>query len=82
MTARLICLLALLVPAAATAQSEAVLRDYFEGQTVTVKIAMPGTEDGVDVYPDNPKPIDFPRHASRLKKFGTALKSGDQALVT
>lgn len=81
--ARLSCLLAvLMVPAAAAAQSEAILRDYFEGQTVTVKIAMPGTEDGVDVYPGNAKPIDFPRHASRLKKFGTALKSGDQALVT
>jgi hypothetical protein len=83
MLARLTCLLAtLLVPTVAPAQSEAALREYFEGQTVTLKIAMPGTEDGVDVYPGNAKPIDFPRHASRLKKFGTALRSGDQALVT
>jgi hypothetical protein len=82
MSVRLTCLLALLLPTAAVAQSEGVLRDYFEGQTVTLKIAMPGTEDGVDVYPGNAKPIDFPRHASRLKKFGTALRSGDQALVT
>ena len=33
------------------AQSEAALREYFEGRTVTLKLAMPGTEDGVDIYP-------------------------------
>ena len=75
-------LLLFLAPAIAHAQSEAALRDYFEGRTVTVKIAMPGTEDGVDVYPGNAKPLDFPRHASRLKQYGTALRSGDKALVT
>ena len=64
------------------AQSEAVLRDYFEGQTVTLKIAMPGTENGVDVYPGAAKPVDFPRHAGRLKDFGTAIRAGDPALVT
>ena len=57
-------------------------REYFEGKTVTLKIAMPGTEDGVDVYPGTAKPLDFPRHASRLKEYGTALRSGDKALVT
>jgi len=43
---------------------------------------MPGAEDGVDVYPGTPKPLDFPRHADRLKDYGTALRTGDQALVT
>jgi hypothetical protein len=78
----LVPILLLLAPAAASAQSEAVLRDYFEGRTVKLKIAMPGTEDGVDVSPGTPKPLDFPRHASRLKEYGTALRSGDEALVT
>lgn len=83
MLARSLVLIALLVPPfTAHAQSEAALREYFEGRTVTVKIAMPGTEDGVDVYPGTAKPIDFPRHASRLKQYGTALRAGDQALVT
>jgi hypothetical protein len=71
-----------IAPAVAHAQSEAVLRDYFEGRTVKVKIAMPGTEDGVDVYPGAAKPLDFPRHANRLKDNGTALRAGDEALVT
>jgi hypothetical protein len=72
----------LLVPAAVQAQSEAALRDYFEGRTVKVKLAMPGTEDGVDIYPGTPKPLDYPRHASRLKEYGTAIKTGNDALVT
>jgi hypothetical protein len=69
-------------PLAAHAQSEAALKEYFEGRTVKLKLAMPGTEDGVDVYPSTLKPLDFPRHADRLKDYGTALHSGDQALVT
>lgn len=80
---RLLLLLSLLfVPVAAHGQSEAVLREYFEGRTVKVKIAMPGTESGVDVYPGTARPLDFPRHADRLKDNGTALRAGQEALVT
>jgi hypothetical protein len=64
------------------AQSEPALREYFEGKTVTVKQAMPGTEEGVDIYPGTDKPLDYPRYAGRLKKYGTALRSGESALVT
>jgi hypothetical protein len=78
----LLTLLLLIAPAVAAGQSEAVLREYFEGRTVKVKLAMPGTEDGVDVYPGTAQPLDFPRHASRLKANGTALRAGAEALVT
>jgi hypothetical protein len=64
------------------AQSEPALREYFEGKTVTVKQAMPGTEEGVDIYPGTAKPLDYPKYAGRLKKYGTALRSGESALVT
>jgi hypothetical protein len=64
------------------AQSEAALKERFEGHPVTLKLAMPGTEDGVDVYPGTDKPLDYSRYASRLKNYGTALKSGQSALVT
>ncbi|HET6576811.1 MAG TPA: hypothetical protein VFG66_00710 [Gemmatimonadales bacterium] len=67
---------------AAHGQSEAALKEYFEGRTVKVKIAMPGTESGVDVYPGTARPLDFPRHADRLKDNGTALRAGQEALVT
>jgi hypothetical protein len=83
MLMRSLVLLSLLTPPlAAHAQSEAALREYFEGRTVKLKLAMPGVEDGVDVYPGTAKPLDFPRHAARLKNYGTALHAGDHALVT
>ena len=66
----------------AVGQSEDYLRSFFEGKSVTLKIEMPGTEDGVDVYPGTAQPVDFPRHATRLKRYGTALRRGEEALVT
>jgi hypothetical protein len=47
-----------------------------------VKLEMPGTEAGVDVHPRAAQPIDFPQHASRLKRFGTAIRNGEEVLVT
>ena len=64
------------------AQTEAQIRSYFEGQTIRVKLDMPGTSEGVDVYPGTSQPIDYPKHASRLKRFGTAYRRGEEALVT
>lgn len=77
-------LLVLMAGAAAplAAQTEGHLRRFFEGKTVLVKLDMPGSEDGVDVYPGTSMPIDFPKHAARLKQFGTAIRRGDEALVT
>jgi hypothetical protein len=74
----------ILLPTArpAAAQSESQLRSFFEGRTVAVKLEMPGAQEGVDVYPDAPQAIDFPKLASRLKRFGTAYRAGDQAMVT
>ena len=66
----------------AAAQSEEQLRNYFEGKSVVVKIDMPGTDDGVDVFPGRTQTVDFPRHAGRLKQFGTAIKRGDEVLIT
>ncbi|HEY8258538.1 MAG TPA: hypothetical protein VIG08_12860 [Gemmatimonadales bacterium] len=64
------------------AQSEATLRQYFEGKTVTMRLAMPGTEDGVDLYPTANPPIDYPRYAGRLKDHGTAIRAGESVMVT
>lgn len=63
-------------------QSEGALREYFEGRTVSPKLAMPGTENGVDVYPGSPRPLDYPRYASRLKEYGTAIRAGEPVTVT
>jgi hypothetical protein len=64
------------------AQSEAALKEHFEGQMVTPKLAMPGTEDGVDVYPGTARPLDYSRYADRIKDYGTAIRAGEPVTVT
>ena len=68
--------------APAAAQSEAALKEYFEGRTVSSKLALPGTENGVDVYPGSPRPLDYSRYADRLKDYGTAIKAGEPVTIT
>lgn len=72
----------LLFPGAAYGQNEAVLRQAFEGKVVTVKIDMPATQRGVDVYPLDQMPVNFREVADRLKDNSTALKIGQQVMVT
>src|SRR4051812_2220729 len=65
-----------------SAQSEAALKEQFEGRTVTSKLALPGTEDGIDIYPGTARPLDYSQYADRLKDYGTAVKAGEQVIVT
>lgn len=64
------------------AQTEADLKRHFEGRRVTLRIDMPGTEQGVDVHPGTERPLDYPRYARRLKDNGTAIEAGEDAMVT
>jgi len=64
------------------AQNEAVLRQAFEGKVVAVKIDMPATQQGVDVYPLDQIPIDFREVAQRLKDNSTSLRIGQQVMIT
>lgn len=73
---------ALLLAAPLHAQNEAVLRQAFEGKVVSVKIDMPATQRGVDVYPLDQMPVNFREVAERLKDNSTALKIGQQVMVT
>jgi hypothetical protein len=83
MTKLLSCLVALaaLAPPAA-AQSEAALKGRYEGRMVTVKLDMPATENGVDVYPGTERPLDYAQYATRLKRDGTAIRAGERVMVT
>jgi len=63
-------------------QTEDVLRSAFEGKTVRLKIEMPGTSSGIEDRPGTPRPLDFSQQSSRLKKFGTAYRPGDAAMVS
>ncbi len=63
-------------------QAQAQLSQAFEGKMVVVKIDMPGTQLGVDVYPQRDTPLDLKSYAKRLKQYGTALRVGDKVMIT
>jgi len=77
----LVCLLALSA-VAARAQSEPELKDFFEGKSVIVKLDMPASQEGIDVYPDARRAIDFSQYSARVKATGIAIRSGESVLVT
>ena len=63
-------------------QDERTLKRAFEGTTVTVRMDMPGTQDGVDVYPGTGTPLNYARYAQRLKTYGVAIRTGESVMVT
>jgi hypothetical protein len=64
------------------AQSAGALGEFFEGKQVVVKLDMPGTQQGVDIYPQRPQPLDVKSYGNRMKKFGTSLRNGDSVIIT
>jgi hypothetical protein len=66
----------------AVAQNPDMLSPFFEGKQVMVKIDMPGSQKGVDIYPDRPQPLDAKSYGDRLKEFGVSLQNGNTAMVT
>ena len=66
----------------ALAQNETALRDYFEGKSIRVKLDMPASQQGIDVFPDARRPLDFSAYANRLKSYGIALRNGDSVMIT
>ena len=66
----------------AAAQNPDALAPYFEGKQVVVKIDMPGTQKGVDIYPNRQPSLDAKSYGDRLKQFGVSLQRGDTVMVT
>lgn len=70
----------LTVPAAATDNTE--LRDFFEGRRVTLRIDMPGTKDGVNVFPESRRDLDLAEYRNNLRRHGVAIQAGETAMIT
>jgi hypothetical protein len=66
----------------AHAQNPDALSPYFEGKQVTVKIDMPATQKGVDIYPNRQPTLDAKSYGDRMKQFGMSLQKGDTTMVT
>lgn len=78
----LLMLTGLLAQSPLRAQSEDALAKFFEGRTFTVKMDMPASKDGVDVYPERQPDINYNDYSQRVKRYGVSLHSGDSAPVT
>jgi hypothetical protein len=66
----------------AVAQNPDMLSGFFEGKQVVVKMDMPGTQKGVDIYPDRQPTLDTKSYGDRLKQFGVSVQHGDRVMVT
>lgn len=75
-------LVLLFVVTSAFAQTQADLEQFFEGRKVKVKIDMPATKYGIDVWPTRNPQMNFDDYAKRVKQFGTAIHEGDSLLIT
>ncbi len=75
-------LVSLSAPTLLRAQSEDELAQYFVGRTVVVKMDMPATKDGVDIYPERSPEIDYSEYSQRLRRYGISLHSGDTVQIT
>lgn len=66
----------------ASAQTEEDLKRFFEGRRVEVKIDMPATKDGINVYPERDRSVDFNRYGDLLKDTGVGVREGDRIMIT
>jgi hypothetical protein len=73
---------ALLVASPAFAQSEAALKEFFEGKRVIAKLDMPAAQTGVDVYADARRTMNFEEYSNRLKAVGVSIRAGDTVMIT
>jgi hypothetical protein len=81
-TSALAAALALLSSSPSLAQDQKSLRMAFEGKRVILKIDMPATNSGVDVWPGRDMPVKFPDVAKLIKANGIAIRAGEEQMVT
>jgi hypothetical protein len=65
-----------------SAQTEQDLKQYFEGKIVSLKIDLPATDYGVNVYPERAQPLNYSEYANRLKRYGICIRRGEEIKIT
>jgi len=65
-----------------SAQSETDLKNYFRGKAVTVRIDMPATSDGVNIYPERAQSLDYSEYNERVASHGAAIQRGKSAMIS
>jgi hypothetical protein len=72
----------LLASACLGAQNTSNLSQFFEGKQVIVKIDMPGSQQGIDIYPQRNNLMDAKSYGKRMKEFPVSIRNGDMVMVT
>ena len=72
----------LLASACLGAQNTSNLSQFFEGKQVIVKIDMPGSQQGIDIYPQKNNLMDAKSYGKRMKEFPVSIRNGDMVMVT
>jgi hypothetical protein len=62
--------------------AEMALKRFFEGRSVTVRVDMPASSSGIDLYPEREYPLDFSKVADRIRTSGVSVREGDRITVT
>ena len=73
---------ALLAAVPLQGQDAQSLSQFFEGKQVVVKIDMPGSQQGIDIYPQKDNSLDAKAYGKRMKSFPIALHNGDAVMIT
>lgn len=61
---------------------ERVLKQFFEGRSVTVRIDMPATEKGIDISVGRAEPLDPGSLDDRLAQTGVSIREGARVPIT
>lgn len=64
------------------AQSETDLKQFFEGKTVTLRIDLPATKAGVNIYPERSQSFDYKEYSERLKRHGAFVRGYEVVSIT
>jgi len=71
-----------LAASSAWAQSESDLKRFFEGKQIKLRIDMPDTEGGVNVYPERSQTLNYAEYAERLKKSEIAFRRNEPTVIS
>jgi hypothetical protein len=63
-------------------EAEKALKRFFEGRSVVVRLDMPATSSGIDVYPEREDPLDYRKMGDRIRASGVSLREGERITVT
>ena len=72
------------MPMAVMATVSALGQDYrtLEGMTVTARLDMPASQEGVDLRPAMEFPLDLHKAADRIKQYGVGVHTGQSIMIT